>query len=306
MDGLILVNKPSGYTSHDVIINLRKAFHTQRIGHFGTLDPLATGLLIVAVGNATRLFPFFSKADKLYTGQITLGFSTDTYDSEGKPTSPEVKEWPKKDALLETMKRLEGEIEQIPPLFSAKKYRGKPLYTLARRKKELPLKPCRVFIYFFRLRRFSPPLINFEVECSSGTYIRSLAHDLGQILGCGAHLSALERVETGGFKLSEAHTLEEIKEHTKEGKMEQFFIPIESILPQFPKIILTLSGSLMAKNGNMIYPESILKVVSNTPEKASFSRGNEAVFRLFNEEGKLLAFARKGTEDRLHPFLVMS
>jgi len=307
MDGLILVKKHQGCTSHDLIIEIRKILNIQKIGHFGTLDPLATGLIIIAVGKATRLSPFFLKTDKLYKGQIILGFSTDTYDALGKPTSSEKIEWPEKNIILEVMKKLEGEINQIPPPFSAKKYKGKPLYELARKKKKFILKPSKVFVYFFRLKKYHPPFLDFEVKCSSGTYIRSLSHDLGQILECGAHLSELTRTEVGNFRLSYAFSLEEIKKLEEKGKTKNFLIPIESLLPQFPKVVLKEKGTILVRNGNMIFPENISKVIQQNSLQTSISNENKPIFRLFSLEGKLLALAKKEPDkEGLHPFLVIN
>lgn len=307
MDGLILINKSHNYTSHNVIVKLRKILNTRKIGHFGTLDPLATALLTVGVGKATRLFPFFSKADKLYEGSIRLGLATDTYDSEGKPITAEKKELPLKKEVSKVMKKFEGEITQIPPPYSAKKFRGEPLYKLARKNKDAPLTPFRVKIYFFRMKKYKPPWLEFEVKCSSGTYIRSLSHDLGQTLGCGAHLTKLNRLEIGSFHLNQAHTVEEIEKWTEEKKYEKFLIPVEMLLSHFPKIILKESGSRQAKNGNMIYPENILKIITPDKEETPSYKEKEKVFRLFSEEGRLLGLARKGKEENsLHPFLVMS
>jgi len=307
MDGLILVNKHQGCTSHDLIIDIRKILNIQKIGHFGTLDPLATGLMIIAVGKATRLSSFFIKADKIYQGRIKFGYSTDTYDSLGTPASPEIKEWPEKDKIYEVIKKFEGPINQIPPPFSAKKYRGKPLYKLARKKKEFRLKPSKVFIHSFQLKEYLPPFLGFEVKCSSGTYIRSLAHDLGQVLGCGAHLSELIRTEIGTFKLSDAFSLEEIKKSKEKGKIRDYIIPIESLLPQFPKVILKESGTALAKNGNLVFPENISKVVdTNSLQKANLKE-KEVIFRLFSLEEKLLGLAKKEPEkNSLHPFLVFN
>ncbi|MFQ6069492.1 MAG: tRNA pseudouridine(55) synthase TruB [Candidatus Aminicenantales bacterium] len=304
MDGLILVDKPRNYTSHDIILKLRKILKTGKIGHFGTLDPLATGLLAVAVGKATKLFPFFSKADKYYEGKIRLGYATDTYDAEGKPIAPEKKKLPEENEVLKAMKKFEGETTQLPPPFSAKKFRGKPLYKLARNNRNTPLTPSRINVYFFRMKDYRPPFLDFEVKCSSGTYIRSLSHDLGQVLGCGAHLTKLRRLEIGSFHLREAHTLEEIEKWIEEEKFENLLIPVEVLLTHLPKIILKESGSRLARNGNLIYPENILKVlIEDTPP----GKEKEELFRLFSEEGRLLALARKGKEENsLHPFLVMS
>jgi len=307
MDGLLLVNKHQGCTSHDLITDVRKIIDLQKIGHFGTLDPLATGLMILAVGKATRLSSFFLKEDKIYEGRIKFGYSTDTYDSSGTSTSAENKEWPEKDKILEVLKKFEGPIDQIPPPFSAKKYRGKPLYKLARNKKEFELKPSRVFIHFFNLKEYHPPFLDFNVKCSSGTYIRSLAHDLGQILGCGAHLSGLTRTKIGAFKLSDALSLDEIKKLIEKGKISNCLIPIESLLPQFPKVILKESGTALVRNGNLVFPENISEVVQTRPLQNKSLKEKEVIFRLFNLEGKLLGLAKKEPEkNSLHPFLVFN
>ena len=307
MDGLILVNKHQGCTSHDLITEVRKIIDLQKIGHYGTLDPLATGLMIIAVGKATRLSSFFLKADKIYEGQIKLGYSTDTYDSSGTPTSAESKVWPKKDKVLEVIKTFEGPIDQIPPPFSAKKYRGKPLYKLARNKKEFELKPSRVFIHFFDLKEYYPPFLDFNVKCSSGTYIRSLAHDLGQILGCGAHLSRLIRTKIGTFELSDALSLEEIKKLKEKDKIYDCLIPIESLLPQFPKVILKESGIALVRNGNLVFPENIAEIVQTKPLQNKSLIEKEAIFRLFSSEEKLLGLAKKEPEkNSFHPFLVFN
>ena len=165
MDGLILVDKPQNFTSHDIVLRIRNILNIKKVGHYGTLDPLATGLMLLALGKATRFFPFFSTTDKVYEGLIRLGFSTDTYDSAGKPTSSEEKNYPQKDSLLKAMKKFEGEIQQLPPPYSAKKYKGKPLYALVRGKKEFELRPSKIFIYFFQLIKYNPPLIKFKAKC---------------------------------------------------------------------------------------------------------------------------------------------
>lgn len=306
MDGLILVDKPQDYTSHDVVVEIRDILNNKKVGHYGTLDPLATGLILLAVGKATRLFPFFSKLGKAYEGQMRLGFSTDTYDSTGKPTSSENKKYPQKGILLQAMKKFEGEIHQIPPPFSAKKYKGKPLYELARKKKEFELRPSKVFIHFFQLIKYNRPFIEFKVRCSSGTYIRSLAFDLGQNLKCGAHLSKLTRTEVGNFHISESFTLENIKKFTEEKKTEEFFIPLEFLLPEFPKIILKERGSIMAKNGNEISLENILKIINEKTSQPNIPNKEESFFRMFSLEGKFLALAKKMPEKNcFHPFLVV-
>jgi len=305
MDGLILVRKPQKFTSHDIVVKLRDILDYKKIGHFGTLDPLATGLMVVALGKATRLFPFFSKLDKTYEGQVRLGISTDTYDSLGEPISSEKKEYPDVDTLLEAMKKFEGEIDQIAPPFSAKKFKGKPLYVLAREKKDLKYKSSRVFIQYFQMKKYAPPYLDFRAECSSGTYIRSLAHDLGQSLGCGAHLSALERTKVGHFNIKESFNIQKIKKLTEEGKTEGFLIPLEFLLPEFPKVILDETGTLLVRNGNMIFPDNIIKILEQEPQASDLPTEEDRIFRVFSLEGKLMALARKVPEKKgLHPFLV--
>ncbi len=306
MDGIILVNKPKGITSHDVVAQIRNILGIQKVGHYGTLDPLASGLVIVAVGKTTRLFPFYSKKDKIYTGRIRLGFSTDTYDSTGKPTSSKSKKYPQKSALLNGMKIFVGNIEQVSPPYSAKKYKGKPLYELVRGKKDYELRSSKVSVYSFDLIQFTPPELEFKVRCSSGTYIRSLAHDLGQHLECGAHLSELTRTSIGEYHLNESMDLEKIKHLNEEGKFEEFVIPLEILLPEFPKIILSERGSVLAKNGNKVFPEYIQKIIHDESSVKSTSKTEETHFRMFSLEGKFLALGRKSPgKNDFHPFLVI-
>jgi tRNA pseudouridine55 synthase len=305
MDGLILVDKPPKLTSHDIVIQIRNILNFKKIGHCGTLDPLATGLMIIAVGKATKLFPFLSKANKTYRGQIRLGFSTDTYDSTGNRTSPEKKEYPDCEILKKNMKKFVGEIKQVPPLYSAKKYKGRPLYELARRNEKIVPKPIQISVLTFQLMDYHPPEFDFEVKCSSGTYIRSLAHDLGERLKCGAHLSELTRVEFGDYKLEESFSLEKIKELVKKRKFQEFLIPMEFLLPEFPKIILKEKGTILAKNGNKISIEDTLTIFHKEPCSLDKAEKND-IYRLFSLNGKFVALGRIIPEKKLfHPFLVI-
>lgn len=306
MDGLILIHKPKNLTSHDVVLKIRNILKIKKVGHFGTLDPLATGLMLIAIGKATKFFPFFSKTDKVYIGQIRLGFPTDTYDSLGKPIAPEINEYPDEKKLLHLLEKLEGTIHQVPPPFSAKKYKGKPLYVFARRNQAIKLKPSQVFIHYFQLKKYNPPFIDFEVKCSSGTYIRSLAHDLGQHIGCGAHLSQLMRTEVGDFNVKDSFHIDEIKKLTQEEMNTKFLIPLEILLPEHPKIILKEDGSALAKNGNMIYPDNISDVYHNESSLLDIGEADDSTYRMFSPEGKLLALAKKVPEKKcFHPFLVI-
>ncbi len=306
MDGIILVHKPPGITSHDVVEKIRKILNEKKVGHYGTLDPMATGLIVIALGKATRLFQFFSKENKVYKGQIRLGYSTNTYDSSGTKTSVEINNFPSRDKILEEMRKFEGEILQVPPVFSAKKFRGKPLYVLARENKEVKLVPSKISIYFFHLKNYNPPIIDFEVKCSSGTYIRSLAHDLGQSLGCGAHISQLLRISSGNFNLKDSFQLEKIEELTMEGKTEEFILPLKILLPEIPKVIVNDTCLSLVKNGNMIFPENILKVSSLNLYSTESKREKKNIYKIFSSDGSLLAFAKMIDENNcFHPFIVI-
>jgi tRNA pseudouridine55 synthase len=311
MDGVILVNKPGRITSHDVVHKLRTLLPHPKVGHFGTLDPMATGLLLIAVGRATRLFPFFSKLDKAYSGEITLGQATDTYDAEGTPTSspydPDAG-WPERTKVEKAMRTFEGNITQLPPPFSAKKHKGQPLYKLARAKRPTPLSPSEVAVDSFRCEAYDAPRVRFRVRCSSGTYIRSLAHDLGRSLGCGGHLSSLVRDEVGTYSLRQAHTLDDISVKNGEGRTREFLIPIEELLDNFPRLILTEEGGTLARHGNRIGPQHISRIFESGSRdpRENISDENDPVFRLFGQDGHLIALARRtGDGIGLHPYLVI-
>ncbi len=297
MNGLLLINKPEGLTSFTVVNKVKDLLKVEKAGHFGSLDPLATGLLIVALEKATRLFPFYLDQNKIYRGKIRLGFSTTTYDREGEPTSQEKEVKIEKNKIEKALKKFEGEQEQIPPPYSAKKYKGKPLYKYARSGKELILEPKKVKIYYIKLVDYSPPFLEFETECSTGTYIRSLAHSLGEYLGVGAHLFSLVRIKIGDFDLEQSLSIEEIKQLSKENKIYEKIIPLEMLLPQYPKIILEEKGANLALNGNVVPSNSVLKILG--------SKEKEDIFRLFNVEGRFLALAKRASMKRgFQPILV--
>src|SRR5208282_1204375 len=214
VNGLLVIDKPGGITSHDVVNRLRKITGEKSIGHLGTLDPMATGVLPLLMGKFTRLAQYFSNAEKSYTGTIRFGFATDTYDAEGEPAGPDL--WPEVaqtltlDRVRAAAQRFQGEIQQMPPPFSAKKIGGKPAYKLARKGKPVALKPARVRIDAFEIAAMEGAEASFNLNITAGGYVRSVAHELGQDLGCGAHLSRLRRTRAGAFTLADAHTLEEL------------------------------------------------------------------------------------------------
>ena len=210
-----MIDKPGGITSHDVVNRLRKITGERSIGHLGTLDPMATGVLPLLMGKFTRLAQYFSAAEKSYCGDIRLGFATDTWDADGEPAGPD--RWPEgsQTITLERVRaaaaRFHGEMQQMPPAFSAKKIEGQPAYKLAREGKPVELKPAKIRIDAFEILALDGPEASFTIAISSGGYVRSVAHELGQDLGCGAHLSRLRRTQAGVFTLEDAHTLEELE-----------------------------------------------------------------------------------------------
>jgi len=235
-DGALVINKPRGKTSHDVVDAVRHLAGFRQIGHLGTLDPLATGVLVLLLGRATRLVRFYSGRRKRYTAGFRFGFATNTYDSDGEAQGPDAA--PVLDAAV--LERLAAErvgpFEQMPPVFSAKKVGGRPAYELARKKQEVALKPVPVEIYEYKLTGIERTIARFQIECSAGTYIRSLAHEMGQKLGCGAHLAEITRTAVGEFSLEQAIALEELADASRAGRFANCLIKLESLLPNFPRI----------------------------------------------------------------------
>ena len=213
MNGVLIIDKPAGLSSHDVVNRVRRVLGQRSVGHLGTLDPMATGILPLVTGSFTRLAQFYVASEKTYEGVIRFGFSTDTYDAEGEPTS-EPKSVDLSREVLEThVARFRGVIEQMPPPFSAKKIHGVPAYKLARKHKEVVLETVQVEIKEFEILSIQADRASFHARVASGTYMRSVAHDLGQLLGCGAHLESLRRTSVGEFTLADAHTLEALADH---------------------------------------------------------------------------------------------
>ena len=211
ISGFSLINKDSGPTSHDVVDKLRRITGIRKIGHAGTLDPFATGVLLMAIGRqATKRIDHFVKKDKTYIATLKLGETTDTYDREGKKSTTESFNIPEKDKILDVLKTFIGKQEQIPPMFSAKKIGGKKLYDLARKGIEIERKASQINIYKISLINYAWPILNIEVSCSTGTYIRSLAKDIGQELECGAYLEELKRTSIENLEIKKAHKINEL------------------------------------------------------------------------------------------------
>jgi len=265
-----VIDKPAGWTSHDVVGRLRRILHEKSIGHLGTLDPMATGLLPLVVGRWTRLAQFYGGAGKTYTGRIRFGFATTTYDAEGEAAEPSGNTSELSlEAIRAAAARFVGTIQQTPPPFSAKKVGGVPAYKLARREEPVELKPVEITVHSLVLDDWNGESVGFRVEVSSGTYIRSIAHELGIALGTGAHLASLRRTHFGDFVESDSHTLDEIEGAGEEaGKL--FFHP-RRILPELPCVTATPEVISYVRNGRAVnLPEysnaPLVKVFANQCE----------------------------------------
>jgi tRNA pseudouridine55 synthase len=286
--GLILVDKPPNITSYTIVDKVKKLFKIKKVGHFGTLDPVAEGLLLIGLGNVTKFFDFYIKKRKLYSGKIAFGHATTTYDIEGEPLSEQKSIDLKKIDIDMLLAGFTGKQKQIPPIYSAKKFKGRPLYKYARENKagDIEVKPVEVEIFFLEGKILDETTLWFKAETSSGTYIRSLAHDMGQKLGVGAYLKELVREGVGEFQLTNAFTPEELTAHVKSGEISKVVTPIEALLPEFPKIIVSPGGRKAVLNGMPLLPGDVAKII---PAKNKTSEN----FRLFDDEGKLLGIARK-------------
>lgn len=259
MNGLLVIDKPAGITSHDVVDRLRRITGERSIGHLGTLDPLATGVLPLLLGKFTRLAQYFSTAEKSYTGIIRLGFATDTWDAEGQPAGSD--RWPEfcggvtLDGIRSIAARYHGEMEQTPPQFSAKKIAGKPAYKLARAGKPVALKPVKVNIAAFEITALEGAEASFAMSISAGGYVRSVANELGQAVGCGAHLTRLRRTRAGAFTVEDAHTLEElepVKADLEAGNLEaieSLCVHPRILLPQMPSVTADAIAMGRFRNG---------------------------------------------------------
>lgn len=289
MNGLIVLDKPAGMTSHDVVSVVRRATSERSVGHLGTLDPMATGVLPLLLGRYTRLAQFFAAAEKRYTGTIKFGWSTDTFDAEGEPTSAPLELDRSLNELRTLAQRFHGELDQVPPVFSAKKIHGVPAYKLARAGKEAPVKPARITVHRFELTELKDDVACFEMNVSSGGYVRSVAQELGQAAGCGAHLSSLRRIAAGPFTLQEALSLDELKRLTPE-KIEGCLVHPRLLLPAMPSVTLDEFAAGRIRNG----------MQTNVPE---FTRA--PLLKLFTGERELLGIARRVAGTLVQPTVVL-
>lgn len=255
MDGILVIRKERGFTSHDVVAKLRGILHMKKIGHTGTLDPEAEGVLPVALGKATRLVEMLTEKRKSYEAVLRLGVVTDTQDMTGRVLS-ESPVTVTEEQVRKVCESFLGEQQQIPPMYSALKVDGKKLYELAREGKVVERKSRPVCFYSIEILDIQLPLVRFSVTCSKGTYIRTLCHDLGETLGCGGSMKSLVRTASGQFSLKDSVTLKEVQEAALKGEAEKLVIPIEEILGDYPRICCTLQGDRLLLNGNPL-PEEL-------------------------------------------------
>ena len=322
MNGVIVVDKPAGWTSHDVVNRMRRILGQRSVGHLGTLDPLATGVLPLVTGSLTRLAQFYTASEKTYEGVIRFGFATDTYDADGTPAPSassgqalDSPSGPRPDLNLETLQKLStaflGLIEQTPPPFSAKKIHGVPAYKLARKQQEVVLKPVQVEIKEFSILSVDADRAHFRARVASGTYMRSVAHEMGQRLGCGAHLESLRRTAVAEFEISQAHTLQEVEGHIqghfkdchsepggKPGEepavfchqgIPTLFVHPRQLLPQLPSVNADEPTAARIRSGRPI----------NLPE---LSRARQV--KVFYGQSTLIAIATRVAGTLFHPKIV--
>lgn len=272
ISGVLVVDKPVGMTSHDVVQVIRRGTNIRRAGHTGTLDPRASGVLVILVGPAVRLSEYVSATDKRYQAIVRLGESTDTYDAEGTVTqTSEVNVT--EEQFEAALKKFIGEIEQTPPPFSAIKVKGQRAYQMARDGEEFELAPRKIQVYNLDLLEWASPEAVIDVYCSSGTYVRSLAHDLGQMLGCGAHLVGLRRTKSGRFTLRDAVPLRKLKDSFENGTWYQYLIPAAEALSDWPAIELSNADIDLIKHGHRVSAEP----------------GSNGMARGISEQGELVA-----------------
>jgi tRNA pseudouridine55 synthase len=291
VDGVLIVNKPQGWTSHDVVSRVRKIASEKSIGHLGTLDPMATGVLPLVLGKFTRLAQFYNQADKRYEGTIRFGVATNTYDAEGEPTGPEQPVTFTLEQLEDAARKFTGKIQQMPPPFSAKKIDGVPAYKLARKGEEVELKPKEVEIKELEIIDWDGSCATFKSWVSSGTYLRSLAHDIGVALGIGAHLSQLSRIAVREFVLEDSHTLEDLELAAQAGQLQDLCLHPRMVLPELPAVTSPLGSIARLKNGGAV----------NLPE---FSKATTV--RVFGGQRELIAIAKRVAGTLFQPKVVLN
>jgi tRNA pseudouridine55 synthase len=290
LNGVLIIDKPAGLTSHDVVSRARRILDQRSIGHLGTLDPMATGVLPLVVGSFTRLAQFYLMSEKTYEGTIRFGFSTTTYDAEGELTGSPAQPNFSREELDAAAARFRGVIAQTPPPFSAKKIKGVPAYKLARKQQEVRLEPVEVEIKELDILTFEDDRARFRARVGSGTYMRSVAHDIGQVLGCGAHLESLRRTNVAEFAIEDAHTLDDLESFRAKPELEGLCVHPRKLLPALPAITADEMATAHIRSGRTV----------NLPE---LSRARQ--IKVFSGQRELIAIATRVAGTLFHPKIVL-
>jgi tRNA pseudouridine55 synthase len=291
MNGVLVIDKPAGMTSHDVVARVRRLLHEKSVGHLGTLDPMATGVLPLVLGKLTRLAQFYGDAEKAYEGEIRFGFATDTYDADGELVGEIRQVALSLGQVRGTAAAFVGKLEQMPPPFSAKKIAGVPAYKLARKKKEVELQPVAVEVRELEILSLEGDRAGFRSRVSAGTYLRSIAHEIGKSLGVGAHLSSLRRTASGEFGLEDARTLEEVEAAAQAGEPERVFVHPRKVLPAFPSVSVAEDVAAKIRHGISV----------NLPEMSKAK-----LVKVFVGQSELIAIASRVAGTLFHPKVVLA
>lgn len=295
--GIINVYKEKGFTSHDVVAKLRGIAGQKKIGHTGTLDPDATGVLPVCLGKATKLCDLLTDKDKTYEAVLLLGRTTDTQDTSGEILAEKSTRDLTEEMVREVIMGFVGDYDQIPPMYSALKVNGKKLYELAREGKTVERKARPVKILEIQILEMDLPRVRMKVSCSKGTYIRTLCHDIGKKLGCGGCMESLIRTRVSSFEIADAKTLGEIEEIKRDGKLDETLVPIDEMFPAYPKIVVKESWKAFAKNGNQLEPKMLTD--------GNMTSEDGTAVRLYDEEGRFIAIYQWKEKDRQYHIVKM-
>jgi tRNA pseudouridine55 synthase len=311
-DGALVLDKPCGKTSHDAVDAVRRLLGFHQVGHLGTLDPLATGVLVLLLGRATRFAQFYAARRKRYDSTFRFGFATDTYDADGAPGGPDTVPQLDRAELEKLAMRLTGRFPQMPPAFSAKKIHGRPAHELARKHEPVELKAVEIEVFEFRLLEINGALARFTVECGSGTYIRSLAHEMGAQLGTGAHLSAIVRTAVGEFAIDQALSLEDLAQAVYAGRAAECIVPLGRLLPELPRVSVLPAIERRVRHGSrfqvslaQIQPGHLPMRQGATTELDS-GEWKPARLRVFNQQEQLIAIAEAVVPRTYRPVVVLN
>ncbi len=293
MDGVIVVDKAAGWTSHDVVNKMRRIADTQRVGHLGTLDPAATGVLPVVVGKATRLAQFYTHSDKIYGCVVRFGWATNTYDADGAPAGEKREVTVNRAELEAALDRFRGEIMQTPPPVSAKKVDGKRAYELARKQIAVVLEPVKVQVHELELLSLEGGGARLRVHCSGGTYVRSIAHDLGTLLGCGAHLEQLRRLASGEFEIAGARTIPQLETLAADERLIDALVPAAEMMPSMASVYVEEASVRDIRNGR------------NFPASPFRERIDAKYVKAVTRQGELVAVGEIVVPNLYHPMVVL-